>query len=198
MYSSIFFAFFPHGVHVVSATPKFAVSVLVLEIWELFVDHQRAFCLSGIPQSSKPQFWAGSQGACEYDPDILPPLRYSPFSIRITAAVFSQSPCVFRRRTLCADTSAQIRCGICNSTSYALNCSCHSFLSDLPLFCSLQLPDRISTITEGVLFFLIGSSLFLNHSPSEWFSDTKIPETMSFGDFQQISAWRTGARDGRP
>ena len=44
--------------------------------------------------------------------------------------------------------------------SYALNCSCHSFLSDLPLFCSLQLPDRISTITEGVLFFLIGSSLF--------------------------------------
>ena len=25
----------------------------------------------------------------------------------------------------------------------------------------------------------------------------KIPETMSFGDFQQISAWRTEARDGR-
>lgn len=59
-----------------------------------------------------------------------------------------------------ADISAQTQCGICNSTSYALNCLCHSFLNDLPLFCSLQLPDRIPTITEGVLFFLIGISFF--------------------------------------
>ena len=72
-------------------------------------------------------------------------------------SLISLSLCVFRRRTLCADTSAQIRYGICNSTSYALNCLCHSFLSDLPLFCSLQLPDHISTITEGVLFFLEGA-----------------------------------------
>ena len=39
---------------------------------------------------------------------------------------FSLFLCVFRRRTLCADTSAQIRCGICNSTSYEINCLCHS------------------------------------------------------------------------
>ena len=58
------------------------------------------------------------------------------------------------------DISARIRCDICSSILYALNCLCHSFLSGLPLFCSLQLPDRISTITEGVLFFLIGRSLF--------------------------------------
>ena len=119
-----------------------------------------SFCLSGIPQSSKPRFWVGSQEACEYDPDIPPPLQLSPFFIHTTAAVFSLSLCVFRQRILCADISAQTQCGICNSISYALNCLCHSFLNGLPLFCSLQLPDRISTITEGVLFFPIGRSLF--------------------------------------
>ena len=29
-----------------------------------------SFCLSDIPQSSKPQFWMGSQEVCEYDSDI--------------------------------------------------------------------------------------------------------------------------------
>ena len=74
--------------------------------------------------------------------------------------VFSRFPCVSHRRTPCADISARIRCDICSSILYALNCLCHSLLSGLPLFCSLQLPDRISTITEGVLFFPIGRSLF--------------------------------------
>ena len=111
-----------------------------------------SFCLSGIPQSSRPQFRVGSQEAYVSDPDTPPLLQSPPFSIRTTAAGFFLSLCVFRRRKLCADISAQIRCAICNSTSYALNCLCHSFLSDLPLFCSLQLPDRFSTITEGVYF----------------------------------------------
>ena len=41
-----------------------------------------------------------------------------------------------------------------------LNCSCHSLLNRLPLFYSLQLTDRIPTITKGILFFLIGISFF--------------------------------------
>ena len=119
-----------------------------------------SFYPSGIPQSSKPRFWVESQAAYEYDPSIPLPLQSSPFSIRTTAAVFSRFPCVSHRRTPCADISARIRCDICSSILYALNCLCHSLLSGLSLFCSLQLPDRISTITEGVLFFPIGRSLF--------------------------------------
>ena len=53
-----------------------------------------------------------------------------------------------------------------------LNCLCHSFLSDLPLFCSLLLPDRIPTITVGVIFFLIGNSLFCTTRPASGFRDT--------------------------
>ena len=63
-----------------------------------------------------------------------------------------------------------------------LNCLCHSFLSDLPLFCSLLLPDRIPTITVGVLFFLIGSSLFCTTRPASGFRETKRPpDTVSEG-----------------
>ena len=60
-----------------------------------------------------------------------------------------------------------------------LNCLCHSFLSDLPLFCSLLLPDRIPTITVGVLFFLIGKCLFCTTRPASGFRYTnKRPELL--------------------
>ena len=54
-----------------------------------------------------------------------------------------------------------------------LNCLCHSFLSDLPLFCSLLLPDLIPTITVEVLFFLIGNCLFCTTRPASGFRETK-------------------------
>ena len=60
-----------------------------------------------------------------------------------------------------------------------LTCLCHSFLSDLPLFCSLLLPDLIPTITVGVLFFLIGNCLFCTTRPASGFRYTnKRPELL--------------------
>ena len=47
----------------------------------------------------------------------------------------------------------------------------------------VQLPDRTSILAKGVfLVLMIGKSLLLNHSPSEWFSlYKKAPEDDSSG-----------------
>ena len=76
----------------------------------------------------------------------------------------------FLYRTLSADTSGQTPHDICNFNSYALNYLRRSFrMTSLCLFGAVGRPHLYSS-KGSFYFYIIGSSLLWNHSPSEWFS----------------------------
>ena len=64
------------------------------------------------------------KGVCGPDTLLLP--GYLFLSTHIIVAIFFLSPLVSRGRRLCADISAQIRYGICNSISCVIDYWCHS------------------------------------------------------------------------
>ena len=79
----------------------------------------------------------------------------------------------FLHRTLSADTSGQTPHDICNFNSYALNYLRRSFrMTSLCLFGAVGRPHLYSS-KGSFYFYIIGSSLLWNHSPSEWFSTYK-------------------------
>lgn len=82
---------------------------------------------------------------------------------------------VFLCKILSGDISVQILYDICNSISYAINYLCHSGSFWMSSFCFLDAVGRplLYYSKRSFYFFIFGNSLFLNHSPSEWFYITK-------------------------
>ena len=75
------------------------------------------------------------------------------------------------RKTLSCDISVHgcIGAYTINSSSYAINYSCHSCNDLLLLFRAVGRPHAHSK-AKGVFVFIIAIRFLLNHSPSEWFS----------------------------